>query len=47
MAIDKERIVNNLRKSGELTATHLVPPDTANYQPPHASITMEASATAA
>ena len=34
MAIDKERIVNNLRKSGELTATHLVPPDTANYQPP-------------
>jgi oligopeptide transport system substrate-binding protein len=34
MAVDKERIVRNLRKSGEQTATHLVPPDTANYAKP-------------
>ena len=34
MAIDKPRIVEKIRKSGELPATHLVPPGVANYQPP-------------
>jgi ABC-type oligopeptide transport system substrate-binding subunit len=35
LVIDKERIVQNLRKSGELIASHLVPPSTANYHAPH------------
>src|SRR5213596_1148642 len=34
MAIDKQRIVDKLRKSGELAATHLVPPGVENYQSP-------------
>jgi len=34
LVIDKERIVQNLRKSGELIASHLVPPSTANYHAP-------------
>ncbi len=34
MAIDKQRIVDKLRKSGEPVATHLVPPGVANYRPP-------------
>ena len=34
MAIDKQRIVDKLRKSGEPVATHLVPPGVANYQSP-------------
>ena len=33
MAIDKQRLVTNLRKSGEIPATHLVPPGTANSLP--------------
>ena len=34
MTIDKQRLVDKLRKSGELVATHLVPPGVANYESP-------------
>ncbi|HXJ75184.1 MAG TPA: peptide ABC transporter substrate-binding protein [Candidatus Dormibacteraeota bacterium] len=34
LVIDKERIVRNLRKSGEPVANHLVPPGTLNAKPP-------------
>jgi len=34
LAVDKERIVKKITRSGELTTSHLVPPGTANYAAP-------------
>lgn len=34
LAIDKQRLVDHLRKSGEKAAGHLVPPGVANYESP-------------
>lgn len=34
LAVDKERIVKKITRAGELPASHLVPPGTANYQSP-------------
>lgn len=34
MAIDRERIVKKITRAGEIPATTMVPPGTANYQPP-------------